>query len=429
MGRILSITQNVTLPEKRMVWNQLLTLKDEGHEVVAICPEPAAMALDGSNAKSFERRDGIDIFRYPQPLASGSTASYLREYAAAFWHIRKLARQLAGDRGFDVVQASNPPDFLLWAVYFLRRRGACLIFDHHDLVPELYLAKFGRGVLYWITRLVEWVNFRVADIVLATNESYRRAAMQRGGVRSDRVFVVRKGPNLAHFQPVPPDLTLRRGQRALIGFIGEIASQDGVDHAIRALAHLRERRDDWHAIIAGDGGALAELRQLTTDLGLDDCVEFAGWVQDLELRRLVCSCDICLVPDPKTPLSDASSMLKVAEYMALARPIIAYDLTESRVTAGEAATYVTPNDPRAFALAIDELLDDPERRALMGRIGRERVLRMFSWEQSSMELLKAYELALDGRPGGRRRGRFLAGGQSSRDVHDDRPTAQAAAND
>jgi glycosyltransferase involved in cell wall biosynthesis len=429
MGRVLSITQNVTLPEKMMVWNQLLTLRDEGHEVVAICPEPAAAARDASNARGFERRDGIDIFRYHQPLASGSPASYLREYAVAFWRIRKLARQLAGDRGFDVVQASNPPDFLLWAVYFLRRRGACLIFDHHDLVPELYLAKFGRGILYWIMLAVEWVNFRVADIVLATNESYRRVAMRRGGVPSERVFVVRKGPNLARFQPVSPDPTLRRGRRALIGFVGEIASQDGVDHAIRALAYLRERRDDWHAIIAGDGGALAELRALTTDLGLDDLVEFTGWLQDADLRRLLSSCDICLVPDPKTLLSDASSMLKVAEYMAMSRPIVAYDLTESRVTAGDAASYVTPNDPEAFALAIDELLDDPQRRASMGRIGHERVLRLFSWEQSSRELLKAYELALNGWRDGRRPRRFFAGGQSSREGHDDSHTAQPAAND
>lgn len=400
MARVLSITQNYTVPDKKMVWNQLLTLRAAGYEVVAICPQPDGLGADGSEAARFERRDGIDIFRYAQPRAGGTAISYLREYAVAFWRIRRLARRVAGGRGFDVVQVSNPPDFLLIAVHFLRRRGACLIFDHHDLVPELYLAKFGGsgGAFYRLTRLLERVNYWVADLVIATNESYRRAALQRGGIRPERIFVVRKGPDLGRFQPVPADPELRRGRRALISYIGEIASQDGVDHAIRALAHLRERRDDWHAIVAGDGSAVSDLRRLTTELGLDDHVEFTGWLQDLELRRLLCSSDICLAPDPKTPLSDASTLLKIAEYMAMSRPIVSYDLTESRVTAGAAAVYARPNDPEAFASAIDELLDDPDRRNLMGRIGRERVEHLFSWERSKKELLAAYELALNRQP-------------------------------
>ncbi len=404
MARVLSITQNYPVPGKKMVWNQLLVLRAAGHEVVAICPQAEGQGAVGAEAARFERLDGIDIFRYAQPRASGSAISYLREYAVAFWRIRRLARRVAGGRGFDVVQACNPPDFLLLAVRFLRRRGACLIFDHHDLSPELYVAKFGGsgGAFYWLTRMLERVNFRVADLVIATNESYKRVALERGGIRPEHIFVVRKGPDLARFQPVPADPELKRGQRALISWIGEIASQDGVDHAIRALAHLRERRDDWHAIIAGDGSALGDLRRLTTELGLDDRVEFTGWLEEPELRRLLCSSDVCLAPDPKTPLSDASTLLKIAEYMAMSRPIVSYDLTESRVTAGEAAIYARPNDPEAFGRAIDELLDDPARRALMGRIGRERVERWFSWEQSKNELLAAYEVALNGDPGGGR---------------------------
>jgi glycosyltransferase involved in cell wall biosynthesis len=397
--RVLVVTQNCSVPSDRRVWNELRALRGAGYEVVAICPEG-----DGDEGARFEPREGIDIFRYAQPPASGTPISYLREYAVAFWRIRHLAHRLAGERGFDVVQVSNPPDFLLMTVHFLKRRGARLIFDHHDLAPELYLERFGGDggvfyrVLYRLMRLLERSSFSLADLALATNESYKRVAVQRGNMRPEDVFVVRSGPELARFKPVPADPDLKRGRRTLISFIGEMAPQDGVDHAVRALGHLRQRRDDWHAIFAGDGVALDDLRALTTSLGLDDHIEFTGMLQDPELLRVLSSSDLCLVPDPKTPLSDASTLVKIAEYMAISRPIVSYDLTESRVTAQEAAIYARPNDPEAFAEAIATLLDDPERRALMGRIGRDRVERLLSWENSRRELLAAYEVALAREP-------------------------------
>jgi len=391
MARVLFIVQNVPVPAKQHVWNQLLALSAAGHEVVAICPQ-----WEGVAEARFERRDGIDIFRYRQPHATGGPLSYLREYAAAFWRIRRLAKRVAGTRGFDVVQASNPPDFLLLAVRFLRRGGARLIFDHHDFAPELVLVKFGerRRVLHRLTQLLESSSYRLADVVIANNESYRRAAIERGGVRPETVFVVRSGPDLNRFVALPSDPLLRRGRAALISYIGEISTQDGVDHAIRALAHLREYRDDWHAVIAGDGSSLADLRRLTSELDLDDHVEFAGWLGSEDLRRLLCSSDVCLAPDPKTRLTDACTLVKIAEYMAMSRPIVSYDLVESRVTAGPAALYATANDPSDFARAIAELLDDPLKRSEMGRIGRERVTQMFSFEQSKVQLRAAYEFAL-----------------------------------
>jgi glycosyltransferase involved in cell wall biosynthesis len=389
--RVLIITQNAPVPRDRRVWNELGALRDAGYEPVAICPKG-----DGPDAARFERREGIDIFRYTQPPASGSSLSYMREYAVAFWRIRRLARTIAGERGFDVVQASNPPDFLLMSVCFLKRRGASLIFDHHDLAPELYLARFGGdgGLFYRLSRLLERVNFAISDLVLATNESYKRVAVARGRMRPEDVFVVRSGPELARFGPVAPDPDLKRGRSALISFIGEMAPQDGVDHALHALAHLLQRRDDWHAIFAGDGPACAGLRVLATSLGLDDHVEFTGWLDDPELKRVLSTSDVCIAPDPKTPLSDASTLVKIAEYMAMSRPIVSYDLTESRVTAADAALYARPNDPQAFADAIAVLLDDPDRRALMGRIGRERVERVLSWENSTKTLLAAYQVAI-----------------------------------
>jgi glycosyltransferase involved in cell wall biosynthesis len=393
VARVLVVSQNAQLPRDRRVWNELRALSDAGYEVSAICPK----GVDSESTERFERVEGVDIFRFAQPRASGSAISYLAEYAVAFWRIRRLARRLAGERGFDVVQASNPPDFLLMAVYFLKRRGARLIFDHHDLAPELFSARFGddHRLLYWLTRLLEQINYRLADLVLATNESYKRIALRRGRKRPEDVFVVRSGPQLARFTPVPPDEGLKRGHPFLISFIGEMAPQDGVDHALRALAHLLERRADWHAILAGDGPAREGLEELAATLELAEHVEFAGWLADPALRTVLSSSDVCLVPDPKTPLSDASTLVKIAEYMAMSRPIVSYDLTESRVTAGDAALYARSNDPAAFADAIDELLDDPERRARMGRAGRERVEESLSWECSSVQLLAAYETALE----------------------------------
>jgi glycosyltransferase involved in cell wall biosynthesis len=394
--RVLVITQNCPLPQDRRVWNELLALKQAGYEVVAICPEGP-----GRNAGSFSRLEGVDIFRYRQTEATGNPLSYVREYVTAFWRIRRLARRLAGERGFEIVQTANPPDFLLLAVRFLKRRGARFIFDHHDLAPELYLARFGgeRRLFYRLALVLERLNFHVADIVLASNESYRRVAETRGHKRPGEVFVVRSGPVLPRFRAVPADPALRRGSEHLLSFVGEMAPQDGIDHAIRALGHLREARDDWHAIFAGDGPALKPLRELTAELGLEEQIEFAGWLEDAELLSLLCSSDVCLVPDPKTPLSDASTLVKVAEYMAMSRPIVAYDLTETRVTAGDAALFAPPNDPQAFADAIAELLDDPARREAMGRIGRERVEQSLSWEHSRMELLAAYDAALSGPQG------------------------------
>ncbi|HEX4034195.1 MAG TPA: glycosyltransferase family 4 protein [Solirubrobacteraceae bacterium] len=387
------VSQNAQLPRDRRVWNELRALSGAGYEVSAICPKGEG----GEDTERFERIEGIDIFRFAQPRASGSAISYLLEYAVAFWRIRRLARKLAGERGFDVVQASNPPDFLLMAVYFLKRRGARLIFDHHDLAPELYVARFGEGhrLLYWLTRLLERINYRLADLVLATNESYKRVALRRGRKRPEDVFVVRSGPQLERFTPIPADEGLKRGHPFLISFIGEMAPQDGVDHALRALAHLRERRTDWFAIFAGDGPAREGLEELAATLGLGEQVDFAGWLGDPALRTVLSSSDVCLVPDPKTPLSDASTLVKIAEYMAMSRPIVSYDLTESRVTAEDAALYARANDPAAFADAINELLDDPERRAQMGRAGRERVEQYLSWERSSVQLLAAYATALE----------------------------------
>jgi glycosyltransferase involved in cell wall biosynthesis len=390
--RILILVENNPVHSDRRAWNICTALVRAGCEVVAVCPQGT------DRLPAFEVRDGVQIHRYPLSFAEGGVGGYVREYGSALWHSWRLVKRLSRERPFDAVHACNPPDFLLFAAWPARRAGARFIFDHHDLTPELFLTRFG-GRHRWLHRLtliLERVCFAVADVVLATNESYRQIAHGRGHKREEEVFVVRNGPDLRRFRPLTPDPSLKRGHPLLIGYVGMMAPQDGVDHALRALALLGERREDWHAIFAGEGDARAELSRLTAELGLEDRVEFVGWQNDEQIARLLSSADVCLAPEPKSPLNDVSTMIKIAEYMAMARPVVAYELRESRFAAGEAAVYAEPNDVASFAARIDELLADPARRAEMGRIGRERVERELSWEHSERHLADAYRSVLNG---------------------------------
>jgi glycosyltransferase involved in cell wall biosynthesis len=213
-------------------------------------------------------------------------------------------------------------------------------------------------------------------------------------VAEEDVFVVRNGPDLRRFRPVPPDPTLRRGRRHLLADLGVMGPQDGIDHAVGALAALRERReDDWHAVFVGEGEVRAEMEGLAERLGLAELIEFVGWRGDEDIRRILSTADVGLEPDPPSPLNDRSTMIKVAEYMAMGCPVAAYDLPETRVSAGAAAVYAAEPNPEALGRCIDELLDDSERRAQMAQYGRERVVDL-SWQRSAAELLAAYERAM-----------------------------------
>jgi glycosyltransferase involved in cell wall biosynthesis len=388
--RILILLQNEPVPSDRHVWNQATALTRAGCEVTVICP-----AGEERDSAAHERIDDVDIHRY-KPLQLGEGAvGYALEYAAALWSIRRLARRLARKQSFDLVHACSPPDFLLLAAMSLRRRGARFVFDHHDLTPELYLARFGGGLLHRLTLLAEQVAFRSADVVLSVNDSYRRVAIERGRRDPEDVAVVRTGPDLTRFAPSEPDPALKRGKRFLLSYAGVMGPQDGVDHALLALAELQALRQDWHAVFMGDGEVLEEMKGLTVELGLGECVEFSGWVEHETIGRVLSSSDVCLAPDPSNPLNDVSSMVKISEYMAMSRPMVSYDLAESRFGAGDAALFAPPGDHAGFARLISELLDDPERRAEMGAAGRERVESVLAWEHQERSLLAAYARALE----------------------------------
>jgi glycosyltransferase involved in cell wall biosynthesis len=385
------LVENLSVPADRRVWQECTTLARAGYMVDVVCPQGA-----DRDRELHERRDGIEIHRFPLKPATGGALGYLREYTLALWRMWRLVRRLARGRRYDIVHACNPPDLLLLVARPLRRDGAALVFDHHDLVPELYLSRFGRrrDLLYRGTQLLERLTFALADVAIATNDSYRQVAIRRGRQAPEDVFVVRNGPDLGRLYRVEPDPRLRAGHDHLIAYVGVIAPQDGVDHALRALALLGRRRHDWRALFVGDGDALPDLRELTTELGLDDVIEFIGWQGDETVRRVLSTADVCLSPEPSSPLNDASTMIKIAEYMAIGKPVVCYDLVESRATAQDAALYARPNDVGAFADAVEQLLDEPERRAVMGAAGRARVEQALAWEHSERALLAAYERAL-----------------------------------
>jgi len=387
--RALIVVENESVPHDKRVWQHAQALTNAGVEVSVICPQ----GENGEEA-SYAELEGIRIHRYAPRFGGGRVGSYLVEYGGAMREIRALVRRLVRAGRFDVVQACNPPDVLLFAALSARRRGAALVFDHHDLVPELFESRFGRrGLVYAGAQAAERAAFALADVVISTNESYRKVARTRGHKRPEDVFVVRNAPDLSQFRPVAPDEALLADHPYLIGYVGVMGPQDGLDHAIRALAELRSRRDDWRAVFVGEGDVLEQTKELAAALGVDGDVDFLGWLDTERLVQVLATATVCVVPDPKNPLNDVSSMVKVVEYMAMSRPVAAYELEETRITAGDAAAYATPNDPKSLADVIDRLLDDPDLRARMSAAGRARVEAGLSWEFAEGELLAAYERA------------------------------------
>jgi glycosyltransferase involved in cell wall biosynthesis len=388
---VVFLIANHALPRDRRVWQECRSVQALGFRVIGVSPMGT---LPGTGGR-LDEVEGIPIHRFPLAHSGGGLAAYGREFGGALWHCARVLRRVARETPIDVVHAGNPPDFLLLAGLPLRRGGTRLIFDHHDLSPELYLSRTGhRDAVYAALRGLERVSFRAADVVISTNDSFRRIAIERGGKHPDDVFVVRNGPDLSRFRLADPDPGLKRGKRHLLAYAGVMGRQDGIDHALRALAALRRRRDDWHAILVGDGEVMAEMRELARGLRLDGAVEFAGWMPSDGVVRVLSSADVCLAPDPPTEANELSTMIKVMEYMALGRPIVSYDLHESRVSAGPAARFASGGDVEAFAREIDRLLDDPAARQAMGEAGVERVRSGLSWGHSEVALQRAYERVL-----------------------------------
>ncbi|HEY6865945.1 MAG TPA: glycosyltransferase family 4 protein [Candidatus Eisenbacteria bacterium] len=398
-GRVLHLSENLPLPFDRRVWMELGALHAVGYEVSAICP------MGESWTAPYEVIDGIHIWRYPEPPPARNFLSYAWEFLYCWLQTARLSLTVLARRGFDVIHAANPPD-TFWAIAAAYKLvGKRYVFDHHDLCPELYIARFGEGkrgspafrVLEWLERM----QFRTADLVISTNESYRRVALERGHVPPERVVVVRSGPSRERFATVRPvEPALKRGREFLVAYLGVMAPQDGVDHLLRAARHLVQRRgrDDVSFTLVGAGDSYEDLRRLTRELGLESQVQFTGRIPDPEVERILATADVCVCPDPRNPLNDVSTMNKVLEYMACGRPIVAYDLREHRFSAGDGALYAEPNREEDLAEKIQELLEDPERRQRMGAYNRRRFFDLMAWEHAAGELLRGYETLCGRKP-------------------------------
>lgn len=394
--RVAILVENESVPFDRRVWDECRVLVEAGYQVMVVCPQGT-----DEETEPYAELEGVQIYRFPLRFAD-SGPGYVLEYGLAMWHSLAMLLRLHRRERLAVVHMCNPPDLMVLAVLPLKLLGARVVYDQHDVVPEFYLSRFPNGprLVYWALRLLERLTFAAADAVIATNQSYRALALTRGGVPPERVFVVRNGPDLDRFTPMAADPSLKRGKRYLACYVGVMGHHDGVDYALRALAHLRHDlgRTDVHAAFVGSGDARASSMALTRKLGLDDCVEFTGRLPTELVQLYLSTADVCLSPDPRSTFNDMSTMTKVMEYMAMSCPIVSFDLTESRFSAGEAAVYASDNDEREFGRLVDELLSDPDRRAAMGAAGRDRVERSLSWNSSKQSLLDAYDHALAGRP-------------------------------
>ena len=380
--RVLILVENLPSPFDRRVWQEATTLRDAGYGVSIICPTGKGYE------KKFESIDGIDIHRYDLPNEAEGALGYLIEYSAALFWTFLLSLRIR----FDVIHACNPPDLFFLIGGFYKLFGKKFLFDHHDANPELYEAKFGRrGFLWKVMVWVEKLTFRTADVSIATNESYRRIALTRGGMDPDKVFVVRSGPSLERMKIQKSDERLKQGRKFLVGYVGVMGKQEGIDLLLQSVAHLVKQRQDVHFALVGGGTSLEEMKALARELGVADYVTFTGRAPDAELLAVLNTADVCVNPDVANEMNDISTMNKIMEYMALGKPIVQFDLTEGRYSAQDASLYAKRNDPADFACKIIELVDDPARRERMGEYGRRRVLDTLEWRHEVPRLLAAYE--------------------------------------
>ena len=382
---VLIIIENLPAPFDRRVWQEATTLRESGAEVSIICPK-----MKGYD-RSFEQIEGIDIYRHPLPVEGHGALGYLMEYGTAiFWELW-LSTKIFFKKRFQVIHGCNPPDLIFITALFFKPFGVKYVFDHHDINPELYLAKFGRKDFFYRCMLFfERLTFRVADYSIATNESYKKIAIERGGMPADRVQVVRSGPSLKRLKLTSGNADYKKGREFLIGYVGVIGVQEGLDLLLESVHHIVQQRDDVQFAIVGSGTALEEIRALTKRMGLSDYVDFYGRVSDEKLVDVLNTCDACVNPDRPTEMNNLSTMNKIMEYMALRKPIVQYDLKEGRASAQEASLYAENDNTADFADKIIYLLDHPKEREEMSTFGYHRVLNELSWEYERVRLIDFY---------------------------------------
>ena len=385
--KILIIVENLPVPFDTRVWQEATTLAANGYTVSVICP-----VGKGYMAKE-ETLDGVHIFRHPLPPEGNGAIGYFREYGSALREELRLAKKVYREIGFDVIHGCNPPDDIYMVASFFKKYGVKYVFDHHDICPELFEAKFGstKGLLYKSQVWLERQTYKHCTFAFVTNESYRRIAIERDRMPPERVIVLRSGPKLERLRQLPPDPSIRRGYPYMVGYLGVIGQQEGVEYILQAAQYIKERENNVFWGIVGGGPHLEAMKKQAHAMGLDDCVEFTGRVPDEQMLRYLNTADVCVNSDTYNAMNDKSTMNKVLEYMALGKAIVQFDLTEGRYSAQDASLYAKRNDAVDMSEKIRQLLADPELRERMGRYGHERIVNELSWDNTSKALLEGYE--------------------------------------
>lgn len=386
--RILMLLENCPYPRDVRVRNEANSLVAAHYEVTVV-----AQAMKGE--KYHEMVNGVRVYRYPAPLELPSFLGFAFEYAYSYVVALFYSAWILIRHGFDVIHAHNPPDIYVFIAIFYKLLGKKFVFDHHDLTPEVFMALFngeGNKTVYNILMFMERFSLRVADKVIATNESYRARQINVQGTPPEKITIVRNGPNLKRFRPVDFDPELRAKAGTILGYAGTMGKQDGIDYLIRSVHHLVKDlgETDVYCVIMGSGNEEAKLKQLTKDLGMEKYIWFPGWMEVDTLIKYLSTADICLGPDPKNSFNDHSTMIKLMEYMAMAKPIVSFDLTESIFSARDAAVYIKDNNEMAFAEAIRDLMYDPDKRERMGQAGYQRIHNELAWKYSAKNLLSLY---------------------------------------
>lgn len=386
--KIVIIVENLPLPFDRRVWQEANSLKESGAEVLIICPSGKGYENE------FEEINNIKIYRYNLLIEAESAFGYLIEYLSAIYHQRRLLKTIWKKRnGFDAIQACNPPDLIYLSVKKYIKKGVKFVFDHHDINPELYLAKFGKKDLFYKFLLFfERKTFQNAHISIATNNSYADIAVKRGLMKKEKVFVVRSGPALSRMKKYPPKIELKKNKKITIGYVGVIGQQEGIDHLLDALSILINdlHFTDFHCYVCGDGPILEKMKLYASSLKLNYYVTFTGRIPDTELLDILNSSDICVNPDIFNEMNDLSTMNKIMDYMSLGKPIVQYDLKEGKYSAQKSSLYAKPNDRSDFAKKLHKLILNPKTREKMGKEGYLRVQSELHWGIEEPKYLSAY---------------------------------------
>jgi len=390
--RVLMLLENCPYCQDPRVMQEAKALTEAGYDVSVISP-------DCKRRPWRMRIGGVHVYQFPSPPEAQGLAGYLVEYGYALAMTFVISLFVFLRKGFDIVHTHNPPDLFVFIAMFYKLLGKRFVYDHHDLSPEMYAARSragGNRLVYRALVVFEKLCCRFADHVIATNQSYKRIEIERGGAREERITIVRNGPERLDLQPVASDESLRREGKTIITYVGVMGLQDGVDYLLRAIRHLVYDlgRREILCVLVGAGEVYDTLKEMTNELGIADYMLFTGWVERDRVAAYLNAADICVAPEPSNPYTDRSTMIKMMEYMTAAKPIVAFDLPEHRFTAQAAALYVPSNDELEFARALAQLIDAPERRRAMGIYGRERIETELAWQYSAQNLLAAYRTLL-----------------------------------